>query len=237
MKLSSILMHAGIAAVVAGFLIVASHPVSPPSAALEATMAPHTNNSLRDVAHLEAELERVQARLGDLEARPVTSTPTGGHDTRAAVTAAEREGSLRIPLDNFQPQQTETTGESGDLIQQLERERARFQQISMFLEDSLAAQTQDAHWSNFAVESTMAALTTPTLAATYLTDIRCQTTLCQMNVEHTDGEAEENFLNSFAGAVGLAETEAFYTREVQANGTVRMTYFFSRDGYSLPRMP
>ena len=71
---------------------------------------------------------------------------------------------------------------------------------------------------------------------TALSRVQCRSTLCLVEVEHSDAEAAEEFALYFPIDVGEALPQASYYTENFDDGSSRVTMYFARDGYEIPQL-
>ncbi len=102
-------------------------------------------------------------------------------------------------------------------------------------ENHFTNQGRDSVWAQTTEELLASALQDDIFTNSRLNKISCRATLCKIDTEHTDPDAELLFLQQINSRAGFNATESFYTRDEQAGGNIVMTLYISRDGHRLPR--
>jgi hypothetical protein len=111
-------------------------------------------------------------------------------------------------------------------------EDAEMQEQVAKLEDALAVQTTDPSWSIGAVERITEVFDQEALAANKLIDIKCATTLCRLEVAHSDEESRGQLTDQLFPALGWGAQSYLHAVDNQ-DGTHRTIIFISREGYAL----
>jgi hypothetical protein len=112
-------------------------------------------------------------------------------------------------------------------------ERRRYE--AGVLEQTLAAEQIDVAASNtFAQGLTQAFGGAPELAGNQLVNAHCRATLCRLAVLQRSDEDMESFLGNVGSLPGLENTETYWQREINADGSSVMTMYVARKGHKLP---
>jgi hypothetical protein len=117
-------------------------------------------------------------------------------------------------------------------------ERRRFE--AAVLERTLAAEQVDVAASNtFAQGLTQALGSQQELAGSRLLGAECRVSLCRIAVLQTDMEDVETFLGNVGNLPGFGDTDTYWQRQLNADGSSVMTMYVARPGHPMPdyRMP
>lgn len=131
-----------------------------------------------------------------------------------------------------------TGGDNGDNMDEEHQdsapdsEDAEMQEQAAKLEDALAVQTTEPSWSTGAVERITEVFDQEALAANKLIDVKCATTLCRLEIAHSDEESRGQLTDQLFPALGSGTQGYLYTVDNQ-DGTHRTIMFISREGYAL----
>lgn len=174
-----------------------------------------TGNRLRELEIHGLTLERIDRVAADVTAAAVVSAPA----TAEPLSGAPSDGAA----DDINAATVPTPSDRSDAIQA--------QMESHMINDPF-----DARWAPVIEDTLTGALRQPGFSGSELVDIECRTTLCRLGLDHSDLDAEQIFLHRFMGAAGLTDAEAFYRRNEDADGRVRMTFYVARDGGRLPQL-
>lgn len=113
-------------------------------------------------------------------------------------------------------------------------EAAYEEQRLLTLDSHFSGEAYDADWAPRMETNMQTALEQQEFVDSQLIDLACQSSLCRLEVEHENNDAEQTFLHEFLAMAGFTKTETYYWRETTDNGNVQMTYYISRDGQRLP---
>ena len=103
------------------------------------------------------------------------------------------------------------------------------------LEQTLSAEQIDVAASNTFAEGVKQALGgAPELAGNQLVDAQCRATLCRIAVLQRSDDDVDSFLGSVGNLPGFENTETYWQREVNADGSSMMTMYVARQGHKLP---
>jgi hypothetical protein len=103
------------------------------------------------------------------------------------------------------------------------------------LEATLSAERLDVAATNtFAQGLTEAFGGVPELAGNQLIDTQCRETLCRIALLHRSEEDVDSFLSNVGSLPGLENTESYWQRVVNADGSSVMTMYVARQGHRLP---
>lgn len=188
-----------------------------------------------ELARLQADIARLESatgnRLQELEIRGLTLH----RDPRAARPATE----LPAATPDQATDRRERSARDDDDANSSAAAAARLDltgvaRVQQVLDNHLSGETYDARWAPEAQHALTGTLQQAAFSGSRLVDIDCRATLCRMGVNHDNIDAEREFLHRFIGSAGLHDSEAFYQRDEGPDGTVRMTFYLSRDGQRLP---
>ena len=112
-------------------------------------------------------------------------------------------------------------------------ERRRYE--AGVIEQTLAAQQIDVAASNTFAEGLKQAFGgQEALAGNQLLDAQCRATLCRIAVLQRSDDDVELFLGSVGSLPGFENTETYWQRELNADGSSVMTMYVARQGQELP---
>jgi hypothetical protein len=113
-------------------------------------------------------------------------------------------------------------------------EQAEAQERLALLDRQLVSEGIDHRWSGPATEQIQAVLAAGTLGGSALSSVRCQTTVCRVEVDSRDSEALDLFLGEFPVRLGWS-ANSYSQVTTHEDGSVTVVLYISREGYRLPR--
>lgn len=125
--------------------------------------------------------------------------------------------------DNMDEEHQESAPDSEDV--EVQEQIAR-------LEDKLAAQTRDPSWFTAAVERITEVFDREALAANKLIDVVCATTLCRLEIAHSNEQSLGQLTDQLFPALGSG-TQGYLHAVNNQDGIHRTIIFISREGYAL----
>lgn len=169
------------------------------------------------VRHLETRMSQVQTQLDALRAIQ-GAVPSGNEAGKPPVQPVE-------PVLPVSPEALQT------------RERQQTQRIIASLDTHLRSETYDAQWAP-QTELDIAAVFTGATATVESTlhHLACQATLCRLEVSHMDSEAERTFMIHLGQLAAFMNSEAFYERSEQEDGSIATVVYAVRQGHRLPQL-
>ncbi len=117
---------------------------------------------------------------------------------------------------------------------ELAAEQQKTRETVAELEEVLGTEPLDQHWAPHMEQNILTAAEQPELEAGSVSNVLCRTSVCRLDIDLADAEAEMQYLHAFVPAAGFNDADAFYTREERDDGSLAMTVYISRDGQSLP---
>lgn len=181
----------------------------PPSATGDAALA----RLQQTVDALGAEVTRLRAERS--VATPARPSPQPATDDRGiALPGADDEPPARESA-------TEPTG------------RTRRDAVLNDLEERLAGEPLDAAWAGDAETEFAQGLETSGLTGTSLVSASCRSTLCRVTLTHRSPDDEDAFMAQLPNLPGANDTEMFYSRDENPDGTVSMVLYIARQGLGL----
>lgn len=174
---------------------------------------------------LTAELADLRAQVEKLVQQAQKSSPNVGAQESA-------DDAKRQPPREIHPltREEEVTRQQEVQAQAREQRDATVTQI----EGRLVAEEPDTTWSNQSMASLQANLQAPTLSGSHFSDMSCGSSLCRVAFVHDSEDAEDIFMEEMVAFETFANTETFYTRSQQADGSVAVTMYVARQGQKLP---
>ena len=186
---------------------------------------PQSDPADPQIQALTAELAHLRAQVGTLAQQAQKSSPSVVEQESADD--ARREP----PKEVHPPSREEQVAQQQEVQAQARQQRdATVTQI----EGRLVTEEPDTTWSNQSMASLQANLQAPTLSGSHFSDMSCGSSLCRVAFVHDNEEAEDTFMEEMVAFETFANTETFYTRTQQADGSVAVTMYVARQGQKLP---
>ncbi len=158
---------------------------------------------------------------GTVERRDQGATPPGVRD-QPELRSDSRAGAM--PAEQAVPPFADAAAAA---------ERRRYE--GGVFEQTLSAEQIDVAASNTFAEGLKQAFGgEEELAGTQLIDAQCRVTLCRIAVLQRSDDDVESFLGHVGTLPGLENTETYWQREVNADGSSVMTMYVMRPGHKLP---
>lgn len=230
----SILIVVTLIAVLVGYLLTQPSAVVASAQPTEVGLADVRNaeNDAR-LADMEVRLEKLQARLDQTEeaqsgSASINSVDRGNARQAISPSTAKDDASERNAMAALRPAQN---GKAGEGIAQ---DQAYQRQTAAALEVQLAGEEFDPDWAvNFQVELTQG-LKSDSFAGTNHTDVECKSSLCRVTLAHDNTESEERFFEHMLELPILSNTEAYFQREINNDGSTSLVLYVAREGQTLP---
>jgi len=190
----------------------------------------------RDTRSDVARVSELQRRLDVLEGK--VATPALPERTPVAPVARPSDKQALPPGvgESAQAPAVATPDEANSLPfadAAADAERRRYE--TGVFEQALAAEPVDVSASNtFAQGLTQAFGGAPELAGNQLLDAQCRVSLCRIAVLHRSDDDMEAFLGNVGSLPGLGNTDTYWQRELNADGSSVMTMYVARNGHALP---
>lgn len=104
------------------------------------------------------------------------------------------------------------------------------------LEQKFSDEPYDNLWSSVTEQELMNTFYEANIEGNQLSEAKCRTTFCRIDVSHTDSEAEVRFLAAFAASGKFVNDDkrGFYHHLKDPNGGTRTVFFYARKGHQLP---
>lgn len=104
------------------------------------------------------------------------------------------------------------------------------------LEQKFSDEPYDKVWSSVTEQELMNTFYEAKIEGTQLSEAKCRTTFCRIDVSHADSVAEQRFLAAFAtsGKFVNDDKRGFYHQVKDPNGGTRTLFFYARKGHQLP---
>lgn len=189
----------------------------------------------RDPGTDASRLSELQRRLDAVEGRIATPPAPAA---RAAAPTGPGTGPAKAPEADapVQARAFEVPGEgapSAFVDAAADAERRRYE--AGVFERALAAEQIDVAASNtFAQGLEQAFGGAQELAGNQLIDAQCRASLCRIAVLHRSDDDVDAFLGSVGSLPGLENTDTYWQRELNADGSSVMTMYVARQGHALP---
>lgn len=189
----------------------------------EGSATPHT------MQELNSEVQRLSSELAALRETPAptpaaTEPPAATALSFPSAESATHEGDIAASSASETPPHKDAA--SRDPREQRDR-------ITQSLESRMASEDQDAEWGVNAESELTDGLQSAGFQNTALVGVACRSTLCKVSLTHADFDAEDEFLGKLAGLPGMQDTEIFYVRDEQADGSTQMVLYVGRQGYDM----
>lgn len=183
------------------------------------------------VQELNAQVQRLSNEIADLRNPP------------AELAEAERdqENAITAPAGVGEATQSKTDTPAGPVSEPRPADnaalaadaRAQRDMITQALETRMASEEQDEGWGVNAESELADGLQNAGLSSTALVGVACRSTLCKVSLTHANVDAEDEFLSQLANLPGMQDTEIFYLRDEQADGSTQMVVYVGRQGYDM----
>lgn len=221
------------AAAGASLLLVRTRPEAPQSARVEES----------EFSRIRADIERVRAE------RAVPPAPGVDDAKYAAILArlseAERKlVALRRGHAESAPSRTQELDiEERAAAAQATRERLQQQQeaqtlaLQNALESRLFDEALDPQWARQTQDAISRGLLDPAFSGNQLTDLKCQSSVCRMQVYSAHQKAHEQLIAGYSSIDAFANAQAFWKREDQPDGSSVTILYLMREGTPLPGIP
>lgn len=188
----------------------------------------------RDAGTDTAQVSDLQRRLAAVEGRvatPPAPARVAGPVERPSEGAKAPGADQPLQPREFAVPDEGTPSPLADAVADAERRRY---EAGVF-ERVLAAEQVDVAASNTFVQGLKQAFGgAQELAGNQLIDAQCRASLCRMAVLHRSDEDVDAFLGSIGSLPGLENTDTYWQRELNADGSSVMTMYVARPGHPLP---
>lgn len=213
--------------------------IQPPALVADLASAGAGSDDNRDaenaarIAEMEERLKQLQSRIGRSE-DTLTATDYVRNERQQttqphpAVEAAQPELPDRARAPAAPPQPNMPTEE------RIAQEQVYEQQSVAALAGRLAGEEVDTDWAGNFQAALDQGLKSESFAGTRLSEVECKSSLCRVTLAHDSAETEEQFLENMLDLPVMSNTQAFYKREGNSDGSASLVLYIAREGQSLP---
>jgi type I site-specific restriction-modification system R (restriction) subunit len=191
------------------------------------------NVELIKINSKQNELDELRSQINQLRKKTNSQALTLEKINRQTLEKSATVASIEDLINSVQQENLEPY-DSMDFEQLEQAELERAKQIISTLDDEMSNEPYDESWAPEMQETITTTLQNVKFDGTELVSVSCQTSLCRIDVEHDNSDAEEEFLHNFVPSAGYTDTEVYFTRSEEAEGRAFMTYYVSRDGQKMP---
>lgn len=190
-----------------------------------------------DLEQLRADLAALQRELQAVRVAQSSDTTAELRDLRTKLVQLQQQldSSATRRESVSAASQGEAAFESPEAAEQQERERTR--ELIAFLDGQFQSQAVDTQWGTQAEAQITDTFSLEALRASRLRSVRCQATMCQVEVDHIDTDAERAFMTQLGKLEAFVNAEAFYERTDHDDGSVAVLIYVARSGHRLPDPP
>ncbi|MGQ0622792.1 MAG: hypothetical protein ACT4QA_23290 [Panacagrimonas sp.] len=215
------------------------------------TEPPHPDMSPSESAEIRAELRALRDELAAIP--PVSPSPATGrvlsseasNAKYAAILArladAERQLAALQRGPGAAPARASEPGpdEQAEAARVLREERRQQDEayalgLQNALESQLFDESLDPQWARQTQESISRGLLATAFSGNQLTDLRCQSSLCRMQVRSADRQAQERLIMGYGDIDAFHDSQAYWQRQDQPDGSSVTTLYMMREGAALP---
>ena len=185
------------------------------------------------LAAMEARLEKLQARLDWTEGTmPGSNHVNAGERSRAKPTLTP---DTAIAIESV-PDAIAKQARDLEVLHQerIAQDQAYQQQTNVALAGQLVSEEYDSDWAgNFQADLNQG-LKSDSFKGTHLSDVECKSSLCRITLAHDNSETEEQFFEHMLELPVMANTQAYYQRESNGDGSASLVLYVAREGKKLP---
>ncbi len=180
-----------------------------------------------------AEIKRAATKAEDLQgelkklSQEVASLRTLVEKRRGKTVADRVASSTPYPFDDNASAVDPMATDAQQQNEEIDRKLA--------IDNAFWAEPIDALWSDEVTQTVTEVFEDLDLSQTELSQMQCHSSLCLIEVEHADATVADEFSLRFPMEVGDILPQASYHSENLEEGGVRITMYFARDGYDLPK--
>lgn len=212
----------------------------------DALAAPQPHRAAAE--HSIPEISVLRAQVADLrrqlEAQAQAQTASAGPDPAGALLAlrvakAERQlAELSLaratnPASSVPPREQASLAQDAIAAVQQE-ETATTQALQTTLEARLYDENLDPRWAREQEDRISRDLTSEILAGNQLSGVQCQSSLCRMEIHSVDLDAQERLASGYGNLSAFADSQVFWKREQQSDGSMVTQLYLMREGQALP---
>lgn len=146
-----------------------------------------------------------------------------------ATTASAAAGSLD-PADGSASAEATEAARRDSLAQ----DEQRIDALQNSLETQLGTEYRDPQWAPAMEDRLTVALAAETFSGNQISDLRCQSNLCRMEVHSADNTAHGRFVDSYGNLDTFAGTQVFWRRTENGDGSYTTAMYVTRAGTTLP---
>jgi Skp family chaperone for outer membrane proteins len=189
-----------------------------------------------DLEQLRADLAALQRELQAVRVAQSSDTTAELRDLRTKLAQLQQQLDSSATRESASAaSQGEAALESPEAAEQQEREHTR--QLVAFLNGQFQSEAIDTQWGTQAEAQITDTFSLEALRASRLRSVRCQATMCQVEVDHINTDAERAFMTQLGKLEAFVNAEAFYERTDHDNGSVAVRIYVARSGHRLPEPP
>lgn len=206
--------------------------------------------SALETAEIRAELQKLRGEFTAIAAAP---TPTADDapadrsndakyvamtvrlaDTERQLAALQRSTGA-MPSGAPDLSQEEQVAAARAAREELEQqEEAHTLALQNALEAQFFGEDLDPQWARQTQESISRDFLGGGFSGSQLTELQCQSNLCRMQVHSTDGKAHERMIMGYTNIDAFANSQVFWSRDDQPDGSSLTTLYLMREGSTVP---
>jgi hypothetical protein len=189
-----------------------------------------------DLEQLRADLAALRRELQAVRVARSSDTTAGLRDLRTKLAQLQQQ------LDSSATRESASAASQGEAALESpeaaeEQEREHTSQLVAFLDGQFQSEAVDTQWGSQAEAQITDTFSLEALQASRLRGVRCQATMCRVEVDHIDTDAERAFMTQLGKLEAFVNAEAFYERTDHDDGAVAVLIYVARSGHQLPEPP
>jgi hypothetical protein len=189
-----------------------------------------------DLEQLRADLAALQRELQAVRVAQSSDTTAELRDLRTKLAQLQQQ------LDSSATRESASRASQGEAALELpeaaeQQERKRTRELVAFLDGQFQSQAVDTKWGTQAEAQITDTLSLEALRVSRLRGVRCQATMCRVEVDHTNTDAERAFMTQLGKLEAFVNAEAFSERTDHDDGSVAVQIYVARSGHRLPELP
>ena len=185
------------------------------------------------IAEMEERLKELQTRIGRSE-DSLAKTDFVHSDRQQSTQPHPEVGAAQPELPDRARTPATPSQPDMPLEERIAQDQVYEQQSVAALAGRLAGEEVDTDWAGNFQAALDQGLKSESFAGTRLSDVECKSSLCRVTLAHDNAETEEQFLENMLDLPVMSNTQAFYKREANGDGSASLVLYIAREGQSLP---
>jgi hypothetical protein len=189
-------------------------------------------NNNTELLHLKKDVSLIMSRIDEVEKKQAL---TELKITKAIGHIEEKLDHKMVGIDAENLEMTD--GKHAEFEDAHTDEKQIAESVVSNYDAQLNSGLADDHWATSLENKINNSLESNLDNDTNLSEIRCETSLCKIEVDHKNGDSKSEFMINITKIDAFNDKETFYKTTLNSDGSESTILYVARDGFRLPELP